>query len=107
MIESDFYGPFLTEIETGRRIIDQMRLGCQNGAPPSPQEVAGAARKARQNFTALAGFLGINQKPRPPMDEAGVDVFNQAVDLCMDFARLALELSRSQGPAYLQLIAEN
>ena len=106
MIESDSYGPFLTEIETGRRILNQMRLDCQKGAPPSPRELKAAANRARRNFSALAGFLGLDRKRRPSLGEAGVLVFNQAVDLCRDFARLSLDLSRGQGPAYLQSIAE-
>ena len=105
MAQENPYAAFLARTHEGYEALEDLRQRALGGRVPEPEELREARRRAHANVQALAAFLGIeaDDQSETAVDQAGLEAYEQAMNLCMDLTRFSLDLTRAYGPAYLVL----
>ncbi len=97
------YNGFLKRITDNNGLLDKLRQRTSDGEKIKPEQLKDAYGFAHSTVTELASFLGID-KPGgndEAVDSAGLDVYDKAVDTCINITKFSLDLARLHGPAYL------
>ena len=103
MAHENPYSGFLQRITDNNGLLGKLRQRTSDGEKIKPEQLKEAYRLAHSTVTDLASFLGIDNpgSVEEPVDSAGLDAYDQAVETCMNITRFSLDLARLHGPAFL------
>jgi len=97
------YRPFLVQIADTTNRLEELKRQNAQGRLFQPADLQGVLDQARATVGQLAAFLGIDQPDLSDqaVDQAGLEVYDQAMEACMAITRLSLDMARLHGPSYL------
>ncbi|ADK84820.1 hypothetical protein Deba_1452 [Desulfarculus baarsii DSM 2075] len=97
------YRPFLDQIALTTSQLEQLKRQNAQGRIFQPADLQAVLHQARATVGQLAAFLGIDQPDLSDqaVDQAGLAVYDQAMEACMAITRLSLDMARLHGPSYL------